>query len=47
MGDMNAHSPMDADYLENNSVLLPLMRGGINSENFPAGNFDYLLFQNC
>lgn len=41
MGDMNAHSPMDADYLENNSVLLPLMRGGINSENFPAGNFDY------
>lgn len=41
MGDMNAHSPMDADYLENNSVLLPLMRGGINSENFPVGNFDY------
>lgn len=41
MGDMNAHSPMDADYLENNSVLLPLMRGGVNSENFPAGNFDF------
>lgn len=41
MGDMNAHSPMDADYLENNSSMLPLMRGGYKSENFPNGNFDY------
>ena len=41
MGDMNAHSPMDADYLENNSSILPLMRGGYQSNNFPNGNFDY------
>ena len=41
MGDMNSHSPMDADYLENNSSILPLMRGGYKSDNFPNGNFDY------
>ena len=39
--DMNSHSPMDAGYLENNSSILPLMRGGYKSDNFPNGNFDY------
>lgn len=41
MGDMNSHSPMDAEYLENNAILLPIMRGGKESKNFPNGNFDY------
>ena len=41
MGDLNTHSPIDADYLENNSFLLPMTRGGKESKNFPNGNFDY------
>ncbi len=41
MGDMNAHSPADADYLENNSTELLMKYGGISSTNLLDGQFDY------
>lgn len=41
MGDMNAHSPMDADYMEGNATKLLQNYGGNNSENLIEGRFDY------
>lgn len=41
MGDMNAHSPVDADYMERNSSDLLLKYGGKTSLNLLDGEFDY------
>lgn len=41
MGDMNAHSPMDADYMETYSSDLLLKYGGKASPNLLDGQFDY------
>ena len=41
MGDMNAHSPVDADYMEKNSSDLLLKYGGKTSPNLLDGKFDY------
>ena len=41
MGDMNAHSPVDADYMERNSFELLLKSGGKSSPNLLDGRFDY------
>ena len=41
MGDMNSHSPMDADYLENNSFMLATKYGGKTSPNLLDGKIDY------
>uniref|UniRef100_UPI0029394BC9 endonuclease/exonuclease/phosphatase family protein n=1 Tax=Parabacteroides goldsteinii TaxID=328812 RepID=UPI0029394BC9 len=41
MGDMNAHSPIDADYMEKHSCDLLLKYGGQASPNLMDGKFDY------
>lgn len=41
MGDMNAHSPFDADYMEANAIELLMKYGGKQSHNLLDGNFDY------
>ena len=41
MGDMNSHSPMDADYLEANAVDLTTKYGGVKSPNLLDGNIDF------
>ena len=41
MGDMNAHSPFDADYMEATSTDLLMKYGGQSSPNLLDGNFDY------
>lgn len=41
MGDMNSHSPMDADYIENNAFMLETKYGGKNSPNLLDGKIDY------
>lgn len=41
MGDMNAHSPMDADYLEGKATDLKQKYGGKDSKNLIDGRFDY------
>ena len=41
MGDMNSHSPMDADYLEANATDLQRKYGGEKSKNLIDGRFDY------
>lgn len=41
MGDMNSHSPSDADYMETHSTDLLLKYGGSTSSNLLHGMFDY------
>lgn len=41
MGDMNSHSPMDADYLEKNAIHLTAKYGGSQSQNLLDGQIDY------
>lgn len=41
MGDMNAHSPYDADYMETHATDLLLKYGGNASRNLLNGAFDY------
>lgn len=41
MGDMNSHSPFDADYMENESTSLLMKYGGKLSTNLLDGEFDY------
>ncbi|MEG1400915.1 endonuclease/exonuclease/phosphatase family protein [Bacteroides sp.] len=41
MGDMNAHSPIDAEYMESNATELLMKYGGTNSTNLINGKFDY------
>ncbi len=41
MGDMNAHSPMDADYMEAHATSLLMKYGGKSSTNLMDGSFDY------
>lgn len=41
MGDMNAHSPMDADYMETHATDLRIKYGGLSSSNLLNGKFDY------
>lgn len=41
MGDMNAHSPYDADYMESVSTELQMKYGGKESPNLLDGQFDY------
>lgn len=41
MGDMNSHSPFDADYMENESTGLLMEMGGKESTNLLDGDFDY------
>lgn len=41
MGDMNAHSPFDADYMQEHSGELLLKYGGTGSPNLLDGRFDY------
>ena len=41
MGDMNSHSPMDADYLEANAVNLTAKYGGMKSPNLLDGQIDF------
>lgn len=41
MGDMNSHSPMDADYMKANAVELTAKYGGANSTNLLNGSIDY------
>lgn len=41
MGDMNAHSPFDADYMEMTSTDLLMKHGGKDSPNLLDGHFDY------
>lgn len=41
MGDMNAHSPYDADYMETHSTALLRQYGGDQSKNLLGGMFDY------
>ena len=41
MGDMNSHSPMDADYLESHAIELTAKYGGATSPNLLDGKIDY------
>lgn len=41
MGDMNSHSPMDAEYLETTATSLTAKYGGKNSPNLLDGQIDY------
>ena len=41
MGDMNSHSPMDAEYMEKTAVLLTAKYGGAQSPNLLDGQIDY------
>ena len=41
MGDMNSHSPMDADYMEGHATRLQAKYGGAESKNLLNGEFDY------
>ena len=41
MGDMNAHSPFDGDYMEETSTDLRMKYGGQSSPNLLDGDFDY------
>lgn len=41
MGDMNSHSPFDADYMERNATQLQRRYGGDQSKNLMDGWFDY------
>lgn len=41
LGDMNAHSPFDADYMEKEASRLLLKYGGTESANLLDGDFDY------
>ncbi len=41
MGDMNSHSPMDADYMEAHSYRLTAKYGGAGSPNLLDGEIDY------
>lgn len=41
MGDMNAHSPFDGDYMEETSTDLRMKYGGQSSPNLLNGDFDY------
>ena len=41
MGDMNSHSPFDADYMESHAVELAAKYGGAASQNLMDGHFDY------
>lgn len=41
MGDMNSHSPADADYLETHAVNLISNYGGLTSTNLRGGELDY------
>ena len=41
MGDMNSHSPFDAEYLESHATQLQMKYGGVSSPNLLGGNFDY------
>lgn len=41
MGDMNAHSPMDADFMDANTTGLLRKYGGKESKNLIDGRFDY------
>ncbi len=41
MGDMNSHSPMDADYMEAHATNLLRKYGGESSTNLIDGRFDY------
>lgn len=41
MGDMNAHSPMDADFMDANATALSNKYGGKESKNLIEGRFDY------
>lgn len=41
MGDMNSHSPMDADYMEQNAINLTTKYGGAGSSNLLDGEIDY------
>lgn len=41
MGDMNSHSPMDAEYMESNAIHLTAKYGGANSSNLLDGQIDY------
>lgn len=38
---MNSHSPLDADYMEQNSTSLLSMYGGKSSDNLIEGKFNY------
>lgn len=46
MGDMNAHSPFDADCMESVSTDLLMKYGGKNSTNLLNGGFDYSIIAN-
>ena len=41
MGDMNSHSPMDADYMEAHAINLTAKYGGSRSQNLLNGAIDY------
>lgn len=41
MGDMNSHSPMDADWMESHATELRIGYGGKDSPNLLNGKFDY------
>lgn len=41
MGDFNAHSPFDADFMEEHAIDLKRKHGGDNSSNLLNGDFDY------
>ncbi len=41
MGDMNSHSPIDADYMESHAIQLLAKYGGRQSTNLINGKFDY------
>ena len=41
MGDMNSHSPFDAEYLESHAIKLSAKYGGATSPNLSEGRFDY------
>ena len=41
MGDMNSHSPIDADYMETNATGVLAKYGGKDSKNLIEGKFDY------
>ena len=41
MGDMNSHSPMDADFMDNSRIGLLSKYGGKESQNLIVGRFDY------
>ncbi len=46
MGDMNSHSPFDADYLEAHSVNLKANYGGAGSPNLLNGQLDFSVISN-